>query len=130
MGNIWHIVTHPDNSICVGHRYEEDMTVIEFAPSRVWEKRMWFFLTFLFIFHFLTILAFSHTIVFVAAPLSNLAFALAVICAKTPVITVGHLLYSIMVNIYAVVFHDYYMFCVSVTYIITYTISLKMTNYI
>ena len=128
MGHVWHVVTHPDKSICLGHAYEEDMTVIEFTPSKVWEKRMWSFLTFLFICHFLTILAFSHTFVFVAAPLTNLTFALAVLSAKTPVVTFVHLLYSIMVNVYAIVFRDYYMFCVSVTYILTYVISLKMTH--
>jgi hypothetical protein len=128
MGNIWHVVTHPDKSVCLGHIYEEDMTVIEFTPSKVWEKRMWSFLTFLFICHFLTILAFSHTFAFVAAPLINLTFALVVLSAKTPVAIIVHILYSIIINVYAITFRDYYMFCVSTTYIITYSISLKMTG--
>ena len=130
MGNIWHVVTHPDKSVCLGHIYEEDMTVIEFTPSKVWEKRMWSFLLFLFICHFFTILAFSHTFVIVVAPLTNFTLALVVLSAKKSVVTFIHFLYSFMINVYSILYHDLYMFCVSTAYIITYSISLKMTGII
>jgi hypothetical protein len=120
MGHIWRVVKHPDESLCVGHRYEE-----EARPS----CRVWDFMNILFMCQFMSVLVFSHMLMFPFVAVGNMAFSVAVLSLKSSVMTSVHIVYCVMSVAYAALFHDFYMFCLSMTYIIANAISLKMTDF-
>lgn len=123
MGHIWCVVKHPDESLCVGHRYEEEEE--EAPPAR----RVWDFMNTLFMCQFMSVLVFSHMLVFPFVVVGNMAFSVAVLSLKSSVMTLVHIVYCVISVAYAALFHDFYMFCVSMTYIIANLISLKMTDF-
>ena len=127
MGNIWKLVHNPDKSICLGHIYEEEPTIIEITPTyRVLNGSVWFFIKMLFIAQLLAIMSFAHTIVFTVVPIYMLAFSGVVLATNngeyTQMAVLLHKLYSMTVMAYSILFKDMCMLCISVAYVVTYTV--------
>ena len=126
MGNIWKAVYNPDKSICLGHRYEEEATIIEIVPTRVCNERVWSFIQMLFIAQFMTILAFTETFVFPVVPVTSLAFSVGVLSTSNgeyvQTIMVLHKLYCVLTIAYSILFRDICMLVISATYLVTYTV--------
>ena len=124
MVNIWKAVHNPDKSICLAHRYEEDVTVLEITPSKVWNERVWSFIQFLFVCQFMTILAFAGTFEFPVVPVTSLSFSVGVLSTSNgeyvQMLILLHTLYCSIALAYSILFGDVCMFAVSIAYIVTY----------
>ena len=127
MGNIWKLVRNPDKSICLGHIYEEEPTIIEITPTPcVFNEWIWTFLKMLFIAQLFVIMAFAETFVFQVVPISTLAFSSGVLATGngkyTQIAALLHKLQCMIVMTYSILFKDTCMLFISITYLVTYTV--------